>query len=85
MGFWQNLFRASKPARQLAAPAIRARFDAAESLDDRRHWANSDWLSLDGALTPVVRRTLRNRARYERLNNSYLAGICETLAFDLIG
>jgi lambda family phage portal protein len=64
---------------------VRARFDAAESQDDRRHWANADWFSMDGALTPVVRRTLRNRARYERNNNSYLAGICETLAHDLIG
>jgi lambda family phage portal protein len=40
---------------------------------------------MDGGLTPVVRRTLRNRARYECLNNSYLAGICDTLATDLIG
>ena len=85
MGLFGNLFRQLPKPRQQAAPVVRARFDAAESVDDRRHWANADWLSLDGALTPVVRRTLRNRARYERLNNSYLAGICETLAFDLIG
>ena len=88
MGFLSNLFgRASHEDRHqpTASRVIRARFDAAESQDDRRHWANADWLSLDGALTPVVRRTLRNRARYERLNNSYLAGIAETLAHDLIG
>lgn len=81
-----DFFTRAKPAEAVQPPrAIRARFDAAESLDDRRHWANSDWLSMDGGLTPVVRRTLRNRARYECLNNSYLAGICDTLATDLIG
>ena len=68
-----------------SSKVVRARFDAAESQDDRRHWANADWFSMDGALTPVVRRTMRNRARYERNNNSYLAGICETLATDLVG
>lgn len=75
----------SAPKAESAPRVVRARFDAAESLDDRRHWANADWFSMDGALTPVARRTIRNRARYERLNNSYLAGICETLAHDLIG
>ena len=74
-----------EPRREATPVRVNARFDAAESKDDRRHWAASDWFSLDGALTPTVRRTLRNRARYERLNNSYLAGIAETLANDLIG
>lgn len=86
MGLFGNLFRPlQKPTPVAVAPTVRARFDAAESQDDRRHWQHADWMSLDGALTPVVRRTLRNRARYEALNNSYLAGICETLATDLIG
>jgi len=87
MGLFSNWFGRPEPTRQAPTPArvIRARFDAAESQDDRRHWANADWFSMDGALTPVVRRTLRNRARYERNNNSYLAGICETLATDLVG
>lgn len=74
-----------EPRREASPVRVAARFDAAQSLDDRRHWAASDWFSLDGALTPTVRRTLRNRARYERLNNSYLAGITETLANDLVG
>lgn len=85
MGFFGNLFRQLPKPAAMQGPVVRARFDAAESQDDRRHWANSDWFSMDGALTPVVRRTLRNRARYERLNNSYLAGISQTLAYDLIG
>ena len=64
---------------------MRARFDAAESSEDRRHWANADALSADAALAPMKRREMRNRARYERNNNSYLAGISATLASDLIG
>lgn len=64
---------------------VRARFDAAESTDDRRHWANADAFAADTALSPEKRRTLRNRARYERANNSYLAGMSATLANDLVG
>jgi len=87
MGLFSNWFGRAQSTRQMPTSSkfVRARFDAAESLDDRRHWANADWFSMDGALTPVVRRTMRNRARYERNNNSYLAGICETLATDLVG
>ena len=86
MGLLSRLFSRpdARPA-QTAPKVVRARFDAATSTDDGRHWANADWFSMDGALTPVVRRTMRNRARYERNNNSYLAGICETLATDLVG
>jgi lambda family phage portal protein len=65
--------------------AADGRFDAAERGDDYRHWANADAFAADAALSPSVRRTLRNRARYERANNSYLAGISATLANDLIG
>lgn len=84
MGIFGNLF--GKPARrQASAASVRARFDIAEDGDDRRHWQNADWFSLDGALTATARRKMRNRARYERLNNSYLAGIADTIASDLIG
>jgi len=76
-----------KPQPKTAAPPtrVRGRFDAAELGDDRRHWANADALSADAALAPEKRRVMRNRARYERNNNSYLAGISATLAGDLIG
>lgn len=85
MGIISRIFRRDKP-RPMAPPArVRAQFDAAESTDDHRHWANADYLSMDGALTPMKRARMRNRARYERLNNSYLAGIAETLAVDLVG
>ncbi len=64
---------------------VRGRFDAAQSADDSRHWANSDALSANAALTPEVRRIIRNRARYERANNAYVHGICVTKSNDLIG
>jgi lambda family phage portal protein len=65
---------------------VRARFDsAATTADNRRHWANADALSADSAASADVRRTLRNRARYEVANNSYARGIVLTLANDTIG
>ena len=65
---------------------VRGRYDAAVTNDDnRRHWANSDGLSADASASPMVRRTLRNRARYEVANNSYARGIVLTLANDVIG
>ncbi len=75
--------------RRPAAPRqlqVRARYDAAITNDaNRKHWANADGLSADAAATPEVRRTLRNRARYESANNSYAAGIVATLANDVVG
>jgi capsid protein len=65
---------------------LRARYDAAQSTDNnRRHWANADGLSANAANSPEVRRTLRNRSRYEVANNSYARGIVLTLANDCIG
>lgn len=75
----------SRRKAKASAPAVKATFDIAQRGDDRRHWANADSFSLDGALTDSVRETIRKRARYERLNNSYLAGIAETMGSDLIG
>ena len=65
---------------------VRARYDAASTNDDnRRHWANADGLSANAANSAAVRRTLRNRARYEIANNSYARGIVLTLANDCVG
>jgi lambda family phage portal protein len=80
-----DLFRGRQTPRPTVVPVARAKYDAAERGDDYRHWANADAFAADAALSPMVRRTLRNRARYERANNSYLAGISSTLATDLIG
>ena len=72
--------------RALARRKLRAGFDSAETTDNnRRHWARADALSADAAASPEVRRTLRNRARYEVANNSYARGIVLTLANDSVG
>jgi len=65
---------------------IRSRYDAAATNDEnRRHWAAADSLSANAANSADVRRTLRNRARYETANNSYAKGIVLTLANDVVG
>jgi capsid protein len=65
---------------------LRAGFDSAETTENnRRHWAKADSLSADAAAGFDVRRTLRNRARYEVANNSYARGIVLTLANDIVG
>lgn len=65
---------------------MRARYDAAQTTEENaKHWANADGYSANGSNTPAVRRTLRNRARYEVENNSYAKGLVTTLAYDLIG
>jgi len=67
-------------------PALKARYDAAQTTaDNRRHWLNADSLSADAAASPEVRRILRMRARYEVANNSYAKGIVQTLANYVIG
>jgi capsid protein len=65
---------------------MRARYDAAQTTEDnRRHWSNADAMSADASANPQVRRTIRNRARYEYANNCYLYGTANTLANDTIG
>ena len=65
---------------------VEGRYDAAATThDNRRHWMHADGLSADAAASADVRRTLRNRARYEVANNSYARGIVLTLANDTIG
>jgi lambda family phage portal protein len=85
MALFGNLFRGRAKPRKTVAPQVRGKFDAAERSDDYKHWTNADAFAADAALSPSIRRTMRNRARYERANNSYLAGISATLASDLIG
>lgn len=83
-----NLLTTERPAptRGRSLRWLRARYDAATTTDEnRRHWANADGLSANAANSPDVRRTLRNRSRYEVANNSYAKGIVLTLANDVIG
>jgi capsid protein len=65
---------------------VRGKYDAAQTTpDNRRHWANADSLSAAAANSPSVRKTLRNRSRYEIANNSYARGMVLTMANDVIG
>lgn len=65
---------------------IRARFDAAENTGPHvKHWQGADSLSPDLSANAAVRKTMRNRCRYEVYNNSYAAGIVNTLANYVIG
>lgn len=69
-----------------AAPPRRAGHDAARTTDEnRRHWAAADGLAPVAQLTPFVRKTLRDRARYEAANNCYMAGLIRTLVGDTVG
>jgi len=66
--------------------ALRARYDAAQTTgENRRHWAAADSLSATSANSASVRRTLRNRARYECANNCYANGMVRTLAYHAVG
>lgn len=63
-----------------------ARIDAAQTTDEnRKHWANADSMSADAAFDPGTRFRLRNRARYETLNNCYAKGAIKSAADDLVG
>ncbi|TXI80770.1 MAG: phage portal protein [Cupriavidus sp.] len=65
---------------------IEAAYDAAQSTFAlKQHWQMSDALSADAANSFGVRKTLRERSRYETSNNSYLCGMSRTIANDVIG
>ena len=75
----------TKPRVQSRA-GIRATYDAAATTDDnRRHWANADSMSANAANDPYTRQQLRDRSRYEAANNSYYAGVLDSIANDLVG
>jgi lambda family phage portal protein len=89
MGLIATIFGAFSAPRRVVRQAvrvIRAGYDAARTNDDnRKHWAAADQLSANAALSPLVRQTIRSRARYEVANNCYAAGLVRTVANDLIG
>ncbi len=78
----------TKKKRPRASPEklLNARYDAAQTTTENiKHWAMADDLSADAAMSPEVRRTLRNRSRYEVANNSYAKGMILTMAGDCVG
>lgn len=65
---------------------IEAAYDAAQSTFAlKNHWQMSDAYSADAANSHSIRKTLRERSRYETGNNSYLCGMARTIANDVIG
>jgi lambda family phage portal protein len=73
--------RERSPSRQ-----IRGRYDAAETTDENsRHWAMVDGLSARSANSPIVRKRLRDRMRYETANNPMAEGMVSSFANDVIG
>jgi capsid protein len=65
---------------------LKARYDAAQyTAENRQLWSLVDSLSAASANSPDVRKTLRERSRYEVANNSYLSGMIETLINDVVG
>lgn len=65
---------------------FKSKYDAAQTTaENRRHWTNADALSATSSNTSAVRKTLRERARYERDNDPHLNGLIKTLAYDFIG
>lgn len=94
MGLLSKLLGPSRHSLQATVDAqkaaisslVQAKYDAAQTTElNKNHWASADHYSADASLLPHVRRTLRNRARYEMRNNSYAAGIASTWANDLVG
>lgn len=65
---------------------IKAKYDAAQTTpSNMRHWMNADGLSATAANSESVRKTLRERSRYEIANSPYAKGIVETIADDTVG
>jgi capsid protein len=78
--------KASTPTQPTTHRVVRMRYDAARTTDDnKKHWAAADALSARAANSAEVRRTLRQRARYEVANNCYARGILNTVAAYCIG
>lgn len=65
---------------------IAARYDVAQTtVENAQMWKHVDSLSAAAANSPTVRKTIRERARYEVANNSIADGIIDTIVADLIG
>ena len=65
---------------------IRGRFDNARNTPDTASlFRNADSLAMAAALSPQVRRTVRDRARYVVYNCPYAWGMLDTYATDVVG
>ncbi|MCL2120014.1 MAG: phage portal protein [Planctomycetaceae bacterium] len=83
---WPFTRKKKTPRASPSVGYLNARYDAAQTTAENiRHWAMADALSADASMSSEVRRTLRNRSRYEVANNSYAKGMILTMAGDCIG
>lgn len=65
---------------------VQARYDSAQTTpENRRHWAMADSYSADAGNSENVRKTIRERARYEYLNNTYAKGLVLNISNDTVG
>ena len=65
---------------------VNARFDNARNTPETAaFFAGSDSLAIQAALSPEVRRTVRDRARYVVFNCPYGFGMLDTYAADVVG
>lgn len=72
--------------RGIRQEMMQAKYDAAQTvLTNENHWANADNLGPHGAASISVRRTLRNRSRYECVeNNAFLKGTLLSICNDFV-
>jgi len=77
----------AKINEQFKKATIQAAYDAAQNNEHlRTHWQGTDNLSPDSANKPAVRKVLRERSRYELIeNNAYLNGAIRSVANDMVG
>ena len=91
MGWFSNWFaRKPSPGSVVTLDRVartQASYDVAQTTtNNSRHWENADALSPQLANSAATRKIVRQRARYEILeNNCYAKGIVLTLANDTIG
>jgi hypothetical protein len=75
-----------KQIRNVIIRQLTNKYDAAQTTSQNElHWRWADNLSPNAANTLQVRKTLRDRSRYEAANNGYLKGIGLTLTQDFVG
>jgi lambda family phage portal protein len=76
----------SSPLSLSRKVSLRLKYDAAQTTSENiRYWSMADGFSADGSTSPDIRRTLRNRSRYEVANNAYARGLVLTLAATCVG
>ncbi len=77
--------RSTIPLRDLGAN-VQAAYDAAQTTpENAAHWRWADGLSAAAANSPEIRKTLRERARYEIDNNPDAGAIVWDFAEDVVG